>query len=121
MIFSRAALIDHRNMAGRLGMVGDIPSLVRGLNKNAWKALAPDPVIHNHLLFCLKIYALIYVRMCPLLSSADLHPTNTYNAPPVPIMYQPQWVAPSCGREFMDCLLTPGSLPVLFCLIPREP
>lgn len=85
MIFSRAALIDHRNMAGRLGMVGDIPSLVRGLNKNAWKALAPDPVIHNHLLFCLKIYALIYVRMCPLLSSADLHPTNTYNAPQYPL------------------------------------
>lgn len=98
MTFPRAALIEHHNMARPLlGMVGEVPSLVRGLNKDTWKALAPGP-IHSNLLFGLQMYALIYARMCPFLTSADLHP-QTLTKPPVPIMYQPQWVAPSCGRE----------------------
>lgn len=77
----------HRNMAGPLlGMAGDIPSLVRGLNNHAWEALAPGSI---YLLFWLKLYALIYARLCPLLSGADPHP-QTFTKPPVPIMNQLQ-------------------------------
>lgn len=98
MIFPRAALIDPQNMAGPLlGMVGDTPSLVRGVDKDTCKALAPGP-IHSNLLFRLKMYALIYARMCLFLSSADLHP-QTLTKPPVLIMYQPQCIALRCRRE----------------------